>query len=152
MEFKIRQAEPAECKTIEKCINDAFSGYIAPMGGKPTAMNTDFEPLVAKRQVYVGVKDNVIVAVMVIINCPDHVLLKNVAVVEQFQNKGVGKELLKFVEAETLRFGKSVIQIYTSARLPQLVNYWSKCGFQETKRVTDNGHIVVYMAKNLDSN
>ena len=151
MEVTIRLAKPSECSTIEKCIKNAFSGYISVMGGRPTAMNTDFEPLVKKRQVYVGIKNKVIAAIMVIIANSDYVLLKNVAVVEQFQNKGVGKELLKFAEAETLRFGKSIIQIYTNARLPRLVEYWSKCGFQETKRVADDGHVIVYMAKNLDS-
>ncbi len=150
MEFVIRQSKINEHKDIKDCVNNAFQKYISVLGGRPSAIDTDFVPLIEKGQMYVAAYNNIIAATMVIIKKKDHFLLKNVAVDNQFQKRGLGKKLLNFAEKMTLDNDVPVLQIYTNAALPELVSYWSKMGFQEAKRIRKGGHVIVYMSKKLN--
>ncbi len=152
MKVDIRKASVNELDSIKECISNAFEKYISILGGRPSAMDTDFEPLVKKGQVFVAVQDINIVAMMVMTVQSDYVLIKNVAVNNQFQKKGLGKQLLQYAERETISKGIPVLQLYTNAGLPQLVDYWSRMGFQETERKENNGHTIVFMSKNLNMN
>ncbi len=148
--FTIKQAKISDHNHIKKCINNAFQKYVPVLNGRSSAMDTDFKPMIIKGQVYVAKKGSTIAAVIVLINQGNYFLLKNVAVDNPYQKQGLGKSLLDFAERITLDNGKITLQIYTNAALPVLVNYWSKLGFQETERVTNNGHVIVYMSKTLN--
>lgn len=145
----IRKANTNELHAINQCIRSAFSEYIAVLAGKPTALNTDFELLINQQQVYIATKENSVIAVMVIVVNTDYVLLKNVAVLKEFQNKGIGKELLEYAEAKAIRKGKSQIRVFTNSKLPKLIEYWSRNGFKETSQDNDKGHVIVHMSKKL---
>ena len=112
-------------------------------------MHTDFNPLINDNQVFVTELGDKIVAVMLLIKGIDHIQIRSIAVNPNFQKRGFGKQLLDFAESESRNAGLSEIRLYTSARLPQLIDYWFKLGFEETERRVEGGYQRVYMSKLL---
>ena len=149
MKAIIRQANPNDLDSIKQCIDSAFEKYISILGKKPSSMHTDFNPLINDNQVFVTELGDKIVAVMVLIKGIDHIQIRSVAVNPNFQKRGFGKQLLNFAESESRNAGLSEIRLYTSSRLPQLIDYWFKLGFKETERKVEGGYQRVYMSKLL---
>ena len=149
MKSTIRQANPDDFDSIKECIDSAFNKYISILGRKPSSMHTDFNPLIREGQVFVIDLEDQIVAVMVMIKETDHIQIRSVAVNPSFQKQGFGKKLFDFAKSEARNAGLSEIRLYTSASLPQLINYWSKLGFKETERKVEGGYQRVFMSKLL---
>ena len=149
MKAFIRRANLNDLDSIENCINRAFKQYIPLLGKKPSSMNTDFNPIIQNGWVFVTEFESKIVALMVLRKEIDHIELRSVAVDPHFQNRGFGKQILDFVEKKTLDAGFSEIRLYTSARLPRLIEYWNNLGFEETGRRTEGGYYRVFMSKML---
>lgn len=84
-----------------------------------------------KGDCYIGNMDDVTIGVFVLLPLNDHrVELKNVAVHEQYQGKGLGKELVLHAIEKSKELGYNTIEVGTgNSSLSQLALY-QKCGFR----------------------
>ncbi len=113
-------------------------------------MDDDYEHHVAAGEVAVLTIDGVITALVVLIPQPDHLLLDNIAVEPNHAGQGLGRRMMRFAEAETMRKGMGELRLFTHSRMISNVNLYRKLGFVETHRASVDGFDRVFMSKTLE--
>ena len=80
---------------------------------------------------------------------PDHLLLDNIAVRPDRQGQGLGRQLIRFAEAEARRLGFTELRLYTHETMTENIALYTRLGFVETGRGHDAGYDRVFMTKRL---
>ncbi len=90
-------------------------------------------------------------AVLVLRQATDHLLIENVAVRPALQGSGLGRLLLRFAEDSAVERGLSELHLYTNVHMTENLAYYSRRGYIETGRRTDEGFTRVFFSKHLGS-
>lgn len=147
----IRTARPEDERAIVACVHDAYVGYIARIGAPPGPMRDDYAALIASGVVYVLTEDDEIRGLVVTMPEDDCRLLANIAVDPRQQGRGLGRQLLAFVEQLARENGRDAIRLYTHEKMTENLALYARWGFVETDRRTEYGFRRVYMRKELAS-
>ena len=145
----IRQARAGEADTVSAVVHAAYQHYIARIGKPPGPMLDDYAQRIADGQTWVLEDAERIAGMLVLEETPAGMLLDNIAVLPEYQGKGVGRALLEFAEAEARQRGFSAIHLYTHALMTENIALYSRIGYVETRRVTEKGYDRVYMTKRV---
>jgi GNAT superfamily N-acetyltransferase len=145
----IRKGELADIDAIKICIDEAYVSYIPRIGKRPASMDADFKPLLREGRVWVLELDRVIVGLMVLMEEPGAFEIRSVAVRPAHQRQGLGGRLMLHAEVLARETGRSMLRLYTNAKIPELVTYYSKLGYHEEDRKQDHGYERVFMLKML---
>jgi ribosomal protein S18 acetylase RimI-like enzyme len=146
----IRPASQADRAAVEAIVREAYAVYIDRIGKPPGPMLDDYAALIDAGAVSVLEAPNgVIVAIIVLLQKPDHLLLDNIAVRRDRQGQGLGRRLIGFAEAEARRLGYSEVRLYTHQTMTENIALYSRLGFVETGRGSDYGYDRVFMMKRL---
>jgi ribosomal protein S18 acetylase RimI-like enzyme len=119
------------------------------MGKRPGPMLDNYDRVVREHRVSVLEDEGAIVAASVLIVEPDRALLDNVAVLPQFQGRGLGRQLVAHAEAEAQRLGYKAIELYTHELMHENIALYKQLGYREFARKTEKGYNRVYMRKTL---
>lgn len=149
VEITIRAARPADLDAIMALTDAAYTKYIPRIGRKPQPMTTDYRPLIAAGQVWLAIVADVVVGLIVLQPQVDHLLIYSVAVAPTHIGQGIGRALLRWGEAETLRQGFSTIQLYTNEKMTENRALYQRIGYVEYQRSVNKDFNVVYMTKTL---
>ena len=112
-------------------------------------MDADFRPLIDDGSVWVIELDRAVVGLMVLMEMPGAFEVRSVAVRPAHQGQGLGRKLMWHAEILARQTGRSTLRLYTNAKIPELVTYYSKLGYHEGERRQDQGYERVFMAKAL---
>jgi ribosomal protein S18 acetylase RimI-like enzyme len=146
----LRTARPEDRAAVEAIVNAAYSIYVERIGKAPGPMLDDYAGLIASGAVSVLEEPaGAIVAVIVLLAKPDHLLLDNIAVRPDRQGRGLGRRLIAFAESEALRLGYTELRLYTHERMTENIALYTRLGFRETGRGHDSGYDRVFMTKPL---
>jgi GNAT superfamily N-acetyltransferase len=146
----IRRAQPTDRAAVEQIVRDAYSMYIERIGKPPGPMLDDYAALIADGTVSVLEDgDGTIVAIIVLLPKPDHLLLDNIAVRPDRQGRGLGRQLIAFAEAEARRLGHAELRLYTHQKMTENIALYARLGFVETGRGQEAGYDRVFMTKRL---
>ena len=146
----IRRAQPTDRAAVEQIVRDAYSLYIERIGKPPGPMLDDYAALIADGTVSVLEDgDGTIVAIIVLLPKPDHLLLDNIAVRPDRQGRGLGRQLIAFAEAEARRLGHAELRLYTHQKMTENIALYARLGFVETGRGQEAGYDRVFMTKRL---
>jgi len=146
----IRPAKPEDHDVVAAIVDAAYRGYISRIGKPPGPILDDYRALIAAGAVSVLVDPaGSIVALIVLLPKPDHLLLDNVAVRPDRQGQGLGQALVAFAESEALRLGCSELRLYTHEKMTENIALYRRLGFRETGRGREAGYDRVFMAKRL---
>jgi ribosomal protein S18 acetylase RimI-like enzyme len=146
----IRLAKPAERDIVEAIVREAYAVYIDRISKPPGPMLDDYGALIAAGVVSVFEEpDASIVAILVLLTKPDHLLLDNIAVRGDRQGQGLGRRLIAFAEAEARRLGYRELRLCTHATMTENIALYTRLGFIETGRGRDAGYDRVFMSKRL---
>lgn len=146
----IRKATMADLADIETCAIAAYTLYVDRIGRAPAPMVADFAASIGKGHLYVAQEDGQVTAFVVFYAKQDHVHLENVAVAPSSQNRGIGKNLIKFVEQEARRDGYTRIELYTNSRMTENLEFYPRLGYKQFDRRVEDGFDRVYFSKTLD--
>ena len=119
------------------------------MGRKPGPMTDDHAARARDGQAWVSTIDGAVVGVLVLLDQPDHLLLDNVAVDPARRGTGVGRDLLRFAEAEAIRRGYPELRLYTHVTMTENIALYARIGYHETGRATQSGFERVFFAKRV---
>jgi ribosomal protein S18 acetylase RimI-like enzyme len=144
----IRQAQASDVSTIEDIVERAFSRYIQRIGRRPAPMDDDYADRIRRGQVFVA-EDVHITGLIILIGEPDHVLIENVAVDQRHQGEGIGRALLDYAETSARALGASELRLYTNAAMTEDLLLYTRLGYQEIDRRTENGFERVFFSKRL---
>jgi GNAT superfamily N-acetyltransferase len=145
----IRPALGGDAPGIAACVNAAYRHYVARIGRKPGPMLRDYAQAIRDEQVHVVEQEGGIVGALVLAPTEEGFLLEMIAVHPSAQGTGVGRRLLEFAEAEALRQGYAAIYLYTHEKMTENQALYSKIGYVEYDRRTEQGLARVYMRKEL---
>jgi ribosomal protein S18 acetylase RimI-like enzyme len=145
----IRRATPQDREAVEAIVRDAYSVYLERMGQPPGPMLDDYAAQIAAGSVSVLDEDGEIVAIIVLLAKPDHLLLDNIAVRPDRQGTGLGRQMIAFAEAEARRRGFAELRLYTHETMTENIALYTRLGFVETGRGHEAGYDRVFMTKRL---
>jgi GNAT superfamily N-acetyltransferase len=148
-EPELRAARPPDAAAATEVVRSAYAPFIPLIGREPGPMGDDYEALIREGRVWVLEEERRIVAVLVLVDEDDGMLLDNVAVAPEAQGRGHGHRLIGFAEAEARRRGHRTIRLYTHVRMVGNIALYGSLGYVETHRGEDRGYQRVFMAKRL---
>ena len=145
----IRRARPEDRAAVEAVVREAYAVYVERIGKPPGPMLDDYIRLIDAGAVSVFETNGAIVALIVLLPEPDHLLLDNVAVRPDRQGQGLGRRLVAFAESEAQRLGYTELRLYTHITMTENIALYARLGFRETGRGRAAGYDRVFMAKRL---
>jgi GNAT superfamily N-acetyltransferase len=145
----IRTARESDVAVLAELARAAYSGYIERIGREPAPMTADYASLVQAGLVWVAVRDDVVVGLLVLEVRPDHLLLDNIAVSHTARGLGIGRQLLGFADECARRRGLSEIRLYTNEAMTENLDYYPRHGYTETHRGIESGYRRVFFSKSL---
>jgi len=147
--ISVRPALDSDAPGIAACVDEAYRHYVPRVGRKPGPMLRNYAVAIRDEQVHVVEQDGDIVGALVLALTDEGFLLEMIAVHPAAQGTGVGRRLLEFSEAEALRQGYAAIYLYTHEKMTENQALYSKIGYVEYDRRTEQGLARVYMRKEL---
>ena len=145
----IRKAQRQDVQPITACARAAYSIYVDRIGRKPAPMVADFATQVGEGLVYVIGEGRTIYGYVVFYPRKDHIHLENVAVWPEHTGKGLGGQLIAFVEDEARRNGFATVELYTNRKMFENLSMYPKLGYVELDRWTEDGFERVFFRKNV---
>ena len=145
----LRPATPEDARAVAACVEAAYKHYVVRMGKRPGPMLENYDEVVRRHRVWVLEDGGAIVAASVLIVEPERPLLDAVAVLPQFQGRGLGRQLIAHAEAEAKRLGYKAIELYAHELMHENIALYTRLGYREFVRKTEKGYNRVYMRKPL---
>lgn len=132
MTADIRPAVPSDVPAVKSVVDAAFSPYIERIGLVPAPMEEDHAENVAAGRVYVT--GDPVVGLLVLVPHEDHLYLDTIAVHPDAHGRGVGRELLAFVDAHARSLGLPEVRLMTNALMWENQKIYPRCGYEFTER------------------
>ncbi|SMO55987.1 GNAT family N-acetyltransferase [Paracoccus laeviglucosivorans] len=142
----IRPATPADLPGIRAIAEAAYRPYVARNGLEPAPLNEDYAACLPRTWV---LDEDGPQGFVVLIDQPDHMLLDNVAVGPGAQGKGYGRALMDFAEGHARAAHLPAIRLYTQEIMVENLAIYTRRGYVETHRATEDGLPRVFMEKRL---
>ena len=146
----IRQATASDEPKVRECAEQAYARYVPLIGRKPAPMVADFSAQIAKGEVFVATDDQEgLQGFIVFFAEGNHILLENVAVLPGAAGRGVGKALVNFCETAARERGFGAVRLYTNEKMTENLLIYTRLGYVEVGRRTEDGFNRVYFEKPL---
>lgn len=146
-QFRPRLAGPQDLPTVTDLNAAAYAKYADRMDHPPGPVQHGYSPEIAASQVWLVGEPPV--AVIVLVPAGDHLVINDIAVHPDAQNRGIGRQLMEFAERQAIAAGFSLVTLYTHETMVENIAFYARLGYRETERRTDDGFRRVFMAKPL---
>ena len=146
---KIRLAKPEDLANIQSCANAAYSKYTTRMSRKPAPMSADFARQIGLGKVFIALHNTTFAGYVVFYPVQDHMHLENVAVAPSHSGKGIGKQLVIFVEQTARDKGLATVRLYTNKVMTENLEMYPRLGYIETGRKQQDGFSRVFFSKQV---
>ncbi|MFF9120986.1 GNAT family N-acetyltransferase [Streptomyces massasporeus] len=144
---EIRPARTADVPVVADVIDAAFSPYIARIGRVPQPMEEDHAANVAAGKVFVT--GDPVTGLVVVEAFADHLFLDTIAVHPCAHGGGVGRRLLRFVDAHARALGLPEIRLCTNALMWENQKIYPRYGYELVERRVDGPYDRVHYRKRL---
>ena len=145
---EIRPAGAADVPAVADVIDAAFRPYIERIGRVPQPMEADHAANVAAGKVFVT--GDPVVGLVVLEEYDDHLFLDSIAVHPDAHGGGVGRRLLRFVDARARALGLAEVRLLTNAMMWENQKIYPKYGYELIERRMDGPYDRVHYRKRLD--
>lgn len=150
---QIRQAVTADVPAVKAVTDAAYRPYIERIGVVPQPMQADHAANVAAGKVFVteepGSGPAGPVGLVVLEAHADHLFLDSIAVHPDAHGRGVGRRLLRFVEAHARTLGLPEVRLYTNAMMWENQEIYPRYGYEVVARRVDGPYDRVHYRKRL---
>ncbi|MEV4789531.1 GNAT family N-acetyltransferase [Streptomyces tuirus] len=144
---EIRPAGAADVPVVADVIDAAFRPYIARIGRVPQPMEEDHAANVAAGKVFVT--GDPVTGLVVVEAFADHLFLDTIAVHPRAHGGGVGRRLLRFVDAHARALGLPEVRLYTNALMWENQKIYPRYGYELVERRVDGPYDRVHYRKRL---
>ena len=128
----------------------SYAKWIPVIGREPKPMAADYEASVRLHRVDVMEDATGLLALIVMIPEPGHLLIESIAVREDWQGKGLGTLLLRHAEEVAQSSGLAELRLYTNAAFASNLAFYAHHGYGETARTPlSDGGTMVHFAKTV---
>ena len=142
-----------EIPALTRLQRAAYAPWLPVLGLEPLPYRADYTELLADHEAWFVCRrtpdePDEEIGALILKAEPDHLLIWSVAVAAPAAGQGIGRALLAFAEAETVRRGLGEVRLYTNALMTRNIALYRGVGYEETGReTTADGRHVVHMAK-----
>jgi ribosomal protein S18 acetylase RimI-like enzyme len=144
---KIRPAGAADVPVVADVIDAAFRPYIERIGRVPQPMEEDHAANVAAGKVFVT--GDPVTGLVVVEAFANHLFLDTIAVHPTAHGRGVGRRLLRFVDAHARALGLPEVRLYTNALMRENQEIYPRYGYELVERRVDGPYDRVHYRKRL---
>jgi ribosomal protein S18 acetylase RimI-like enzyme len=144
---QIRLAVAADVPVVKAVVDAAFQPYIERIGLVPVPMEADHSANVAAGRVFVTGEP--VTGLVVVEELEGHLYLDVIAVRPDAHGKGVGRRLLRFVDARARALGLPEIRLYTNAMMWENQEIYPKYGYEVVERRKEGPYDRVHYRKRL---
>ncbi|MFD5132755.1 GNAT family N-acetyltransferase [Streptomyces olindensis] len=144
---EIRPAGAADVPAVADVIDAAFRPYVERIGRVPQPMEEDHAANVAAGRVFVT--GDPVLGLVVVEAFEGHLFLDTIAVHPTAHGRGVGRRLLRFVDAHARALGLSEVRLYTNALMWENQRIYPKYGYELVERRMDGSYDRVHYRKRL---
>ena len=145
----VETAKAEDVPAIKPMIDAAYSKYIERFGKLPAAMTADCDKLVETQSLYVlRVGSNVIGSVL-LSRDGDSIKVNNLVVEPSAQGRGYSRMLMSYAESMARAQGLAAVTLFTNEKMHENIALYTKLGFTETGRKTEDGFNRVFFRKSL---
>jgi len=145
----IRLAVDSDLESISTCARLAYLVYVERIGREPSPMLADYARHVDAGHVFVIGDEMSIFGYVIFCQSNNHVHLKNIAVLPDYQGHGLGRKLIGFVESQARRWGCRAVDLYTNEKMLENLELYPKLGYEEIDRRCVDGFDRVFFRKAL---
>ncbi|MFJ6087285.1 GNAT family N-acetyltransferase [Streptomyces sp. NPDC092369] len=145
---EIRRAVAADVAVVRAVTDAAYRPYIERIGRAPQPMEADHTANVAAGKVFVTGEP--VVGLVVLEEYDDHLFLDSIAVHPDAHGTGIGRRLLRFVDARARALGLAEVRLYTNAMMWENQKIYPRYGYEVVERRTDGIYDRVHYRKRLD--
>ena len=142
-------AKANDAPIIKRIVDAAYSKYIERLGMLPAAMKVQYDRLVETQKVYMLRVRGDVVGSVILSSEGDSVMVNNLVVAPSAQGRGFGRLLMKYAEDKARGQGLAAITLFANEKMHENIAWYTKMGFIETDRRTENEFSRVYFRKNL---
>ncbi|MGW5429211.1 GNAT family N-acetyltransferase [Streptomyces sp. NPDC004059] len=145
---RVRPAGAEDVSAVAAVTDAAYHPYIERIGVVPQPMEADHAANVAAGKVFVTGEP--VDGLVVIEAFAGHLFLDSIAVHPDAHGTGVGRRLLRFVEARARELGLGEIRLYTNALMWENQEIYPKYGYEVVERRVDGPYDRIHYRKRLD--
>jgi ribosomal protein S18 acetylase RimI-like enzyme len=145
---EIRPAGAGDVAAVKAVTDAAYHPYIERIGVVPVPMEADHAANVAAGRVFVT--GDPVIGLVVLEEHDDHLFLDSIAVHPDAHGRGVGRRLLRFVDARARALGLPEVKLYTNAMMWENQKIYPKYGYEVVERRGDGPYDRVHYRKRLD--
>jgi ribosomal protein S18 acetylase RimI-like enzyme len=145
---RVRPAVAEDVPAVKAVTDAAYRHYIARIGVVPQPMEADHASNVAAGKVFVTGEP--VDGLVVIEAFADHLFLDSIAVHPDAHGRGIGRRLLRFVDARARQLGLGEIRLYTNALMWENQKIYPKYGYEVVERRVDGPYDRIHYRKRPD--
>ncbi|MGW3289138.1 GNAT family N-acetyltransferase [Streptomyces sp. NPDC001002] len=145
---EIRRAVAADVPAVRDVTDAAYRPYIERIGREPLPMGADHAANVGAGKVFVTGEP--VVGLVVLEEYDDHLFLDSIAVHPDAHGTGVGRRLLRFVDARARELGLAEVRLYTNAMMWENQKIYPRYGYEVVERRVDGPYDRIHYRKRLD--
>ncbi|MEU6595947.1 GNAT family N-acetyltransferase [Streptomyces flaveolus] len=144
---QVRPAATDDVPAVRAVTDAAYHPYVARIGVVPQPMEADHMADVAAGKVFVTGEP--VVGLVVVEAFADHLFLDSIAVHPDAHGAGVGRRLLRFVDARARELGLDEVRLYTNAMMWENQKIYPKYGYEVVERRVDGPYDRIHYRKRL---
>lgn len=149
-ETSLRLAATDDLDAIVRLTEQAYRPYTELYDAPPIPVTEDYVPRIAGGEVWLLESAGKVAGLIVLEDEADHLMIFSIAVAPECQGRGLGRELLRFADAQAIKAGYDEVRLYTNARMERNIALYEAFGYRETGRWPNPvrpGWTLVDMAK-----
>jgi ribosomal protein S18 acetylase RimI-like enzyme len=147
--IEVRRAGAADAEAIGALTRAAYAKWAGLIGREPLPMTVDYAQAVRTHRfdlLHVGSR---LAGLIETTPQGEWLLVENVAVLPEFQGRGLGVRLLTLAEALAAGSGLVGVRLYTNKLFAENLRLYARLGYRVDREERLNGGIAVHMSKAL---
>ncbi|MEU4036316.1 GNAT family N-acetyltransferase [Streptomyces collinus] len=142
-----RPAVADDVPAVRDVTDAAYRPYIERIGVVPQPMEADHAADVAAGKVFVTGEP--VLGLVVVEAFPDHLFLDSIAVRPDARGRGVGRLLLRFVDAHARALGLDEVRLYTNALMWENQKIYPRYGYEVVERRVEGPYDRIHYRRRL---
>jgi ribosomal protein S18 acetylase RimI-like enzyme len=146
----LRVAREGDADAIRALTRAAYAKWVDVTGREPLPMRVDYSDAMRRHRfdlLYIGSR---LAALIETVADGDCLLIQNVAVLPEFQGRGLGTRLLKRAEELAATLEMAGMRLYTNKLFVQNLRLYEALGYRVEREEELNGGVAVHMRKSRE--
>jgi len=139
----------ADAAAVRALTRAAYAKWVPLIGREPKPMQADYDHAVREHRVDLALLDGTLCGLIETIDEPDHLLIENVAVAPDYQNRGLGRWLIAHAERLAAALGHAETRLYTNAGFAENVALYRRLGYRIDREDSGALGVMVHMNKRI---